>query len=53
MSDLLITSVRARAVNVPLTYPVRTAVGVVETSPLVLFDLETNQNVTGRSYVFT
>lgn len=53
MSDLLITNVRARAVNVPLTYPVRTAVAVVDTSPLVLFDLETNQGFTGRSYVFT
>lgn len=53
MPDLLITAIRARAVNVPLTYPVRTAVGVVETSPLVLFDLETNRDVTGRSYVFT
>ncbi|MCI2806995.1 enolase C-terminal domain-like protein [Eoetvoesiella caeni] len=53
MSDLRITTIRARAVNVPLTYPVRTAVGVVDTSPLVLFDMETNQGVTGRAYVFT
>ncbi len=53
MSDLCITAIRARAVNVPLTYPVRTAVGVVDTSPLVLFDLETNQGIVGRSYVFT
>lgn len=53
MTDLLITSLRARAVNVPLEFPVRTAVGVVDTSPLVLLDIETNQGVTGRAYVFT
>ena len=53
MSDLKITGLRARAVNVPLTYPVRTSVGIVATSPLVLIDLQTNQGLTGRSYVFT
>ncbi len=53
MSELKIKGVRARAVNVPLEYPVRTSVGVVATSPLVLIDLETSVGVTGRSYVFT
>jgi mandelate racemase len=48
-----ITTVRARAVNVPLEYPVRTSVGIVATSPLVLIDLATDAGVTGRSYVFT
>ncbi|WP_038203070.1 enolase C-terminal domain-like protein [Xenophilus azovorans] len=53
MTDMKIKAVRARAVNVPLQYPVRTSVGVVATSPLVLIDLETDTGVVGRSYVFT
>ena len=47
-----ITAVHARAVNVPLEYPVRTAVGLIATAPLVLVDLETDAGLTGRSYVF-
>ena len=53
MNHPKITAVRARAVNVPLEYPVRTSVGIVATSPLVLIDLDTDAGVTGRSYVFT
>ncbi|MFM0718221.1 enolase C-terminal domain-like protein [Paraburkholderia strydomiana] len=53
MSELIIEGLRARAVNVPLQYPVKTSVGTVATSPLVLIDLMTNGNVTGTSYVFT
>ena len=53
MNELVISSVRARAVNVPLEYPVRTSVGIVATSPLVLIDLATNRGAVGRSYVFT
>lgn len=53
MEDIQITGLRARAVNVPLHYPVKTAVGIVATSPLVLIDLLTNANVTGHAYVFT
>lgn len=48
-----ITGVRARAVNVPLEYPVRTSVGVVATSPLVLIDIETDSAAVGRAYIFT
>lgn len=43
----------ARVVNVPLEYPVKTSVGIVATSPLVLLDLETSDGVVGRSYLFT
>lgn len=53
MTDIQITGLRARAVDVPLQYPVRTAVGTVATSPLVLIDLYTNANVTGTAYLFT
>ncbi|MRT27789.1 enolase C-terminal domain-like protein [Herbaspirillum sp. CAH-3] len=52
-SNVTIRSLRVRAVNVPLEYPVKTAVGIVATSPLILIDLETSANVTGRAYVFT
>lgn len=48
-----IRGITTRAVNVPLEFPVRTSVGVVATSPLVLIDLETDRGLTGRSYVFT
>lgn len=48
-----IAQICARAVNVPLEYPVRTSVGVVETAPLVLVDVLTDQLVAGRAYVFT
>lgn len=51
--DIRITGIQARAVNVPLEFPVRTAVGVVATSPLVLIDLSTSTGATGRAYVFT
>jgi mandelate racemase len=53
MSELSITGLRARAVNVPLQYPIITSVGVVATAPLVLVDIDTNTGVTGRAYVFT
>jgi mandelate racemase len=53
MNDVLITGLRTRAVNVPLEYPVKTAVGTVATSPLVLLDLQTNSGVTGCAHLFT
>lgn len=52
-NEINITGLRARSVNVPLEYPVKTAVGTVATSPLVLIDLLTDAGVTGRAYVFT
>ncbi|WP_028998311.1 enolase C-terminal domain-like protein [Azohydromonas australica] len=50
---LLITAVKARGVNVPLEFPVKTSVGIVATAPLVLIDMETSGGLVGRSYVFT
>ena len=52
-SPVRIARVEARAVNVPLKVPVRTAVGVVATSPLVLIDMHTDCGTVGRAYVFT
>src|SRR5579859_409352 len=34
-------------------YPVKTAVGTVATSPLVLLDLQTDSGVVGNAYLFT
>src|SRR5690348_14820157 len=50
--QLTIRSVRARAVNVPMQRPLRTSGGLVGTSPLVLIDIQTEEGVTGHSYVF-
>lgn len=48
-----IERIHTYSVNVPLQYPVRTSVGIVSTSPLVLIDLYTRNGVIGRAYVFT
>jgi mandelate racemase len=47
-----IRSVTARAVDVPISRPVKNAFGVIRSAPLVLIDVETDQGVTGRSYIF-
>jgi mandelate racemase len=51
-STLKIRSLRATPVNVPLARPHPTASGIVESAPFVLVDLETDQGLTGRSYLF-
>ena len=47
-----IRSVRARALVVPLTRPVKTAFAVIDVGSLVLIDVETDQGVTGHAYIF-
>src|SRR5438105_5145001 len=47
-----IRSVKARALVVPLARPVKNAFGVIDAGPLVLIDVETDQGVTGRAYIF-
>src|SRR5687768_15569726 len=51
-SGLTIQEITARAVVVPLSRPLRTAVGEIPAAPLVLIDLKTRQGVVGRSYLF-
>jgi mandelate racemase len=51
-ATLTIRSIRARAVVAPIARPVKNAFGVIEAAPLVLIDVETDQGVTGRSYIF-
>ncbi len=50
--NLEIRALRARAVNVPMRRPLETSGGAVSSAPLVLIDLETEQGVTGHSYIF-
>ena len=47
-----VRGLRATPVNVPLARPHPTAGGLVESAPLALLDLETDQGLVGRSYVF-
>ncbi|MEZ5654189.1 MAG: enolase C-terminal domain-like protein [Burkholderiaceae bacterium] len=47
-----ITGMRVRPVLAPMALPLQTANGSVETAPLVLIDLQTDQGVVGRSYLF-
>jgi mandelate racemase len=49
---LTVREVKTFAVEVPLTYPLGTSAAVVTKAPLLLIDLETEQGITGRSYVF-
>ena len=48
----IIRSVKARAVDAPISRPVKNAFGVIRSAPLVLIDVATDQGVTGRSYIF-
>src|SRR3954452_22730649 len=47
-----IRSGKASAVVAPISRPVKNAFGVIEAAPLVLIDVEIDQGVTGRSYIF-
>lgn len=52
MSQLTIRDIHARAVEVPIARPVRTASGSIEKAPLVLIDVVTDQGITGCAYAF-
>jgi mandelate racemase len=52
MTPLTIRSVTARAVLAPLPRPLRTASGAIPAAPLLLIDVDTEQGVSGRAYVF-
>jgi mandelate racemase len=49
---LTIRNLRAVGVLVPMTYALGTSRGAITTAPLLLIDLETEEGITGRSYVF-
>lgn len=52
MDSLTIRDLRVRAVDAPIVRPVRTASGSIDTAPLVLLDVLTDEGVTGSSYLF-
>ncbi|HXV25063.1 MAG TPA: enolase C-terminal domain-like protein [Alphaproteobacteria bacterium] len=53
MTDVpIVRSVRARSVVVPFPRPLRTASGSIPSAPLVLIDIETEEGVPGRAYLF-
>jgi mandelate racemase len=47
-----IRAITARAVDAPISRPVRNAFGVIRSAPLVLIDVATDQGITGRAYIF-
>ena len=53
MSEVTVTSLRARPVLVPLHRPVVVMTGQVTSAPLVLIDLECSDGSVGRTYLFT
>jgi mandelate racemase len=52
MPALTVRAIRATPVEVPLNFVLGTSRGAFRQAPLLLINLETEQGVTGRSYVF-
>ena len=48
----IIQSLRVRPVLAPMPRPLRTASGAIPAAPLVLIDVQTDQDVIGRAYIF-
>src|SRR5579859_3539959 len=49
---LTIRSIRGRAVSVPMRFALSTSAQKVRAAPLLLMDLETEEGITGRTYLF-
>ena len=47
-----ITGFQARAVAAPIKHPPRPASGVIDSAALILIDLQTNEGITGHTYLF-
>jgi mandelate racemase len=52
LPPLTVRAVRARPVEVPLNFVLGTSRGVLHQVPLLLVDLETEEGITGRAYLF-
>ncbi len=52
MHPLTIRSVSTRIVDVPFRRPLATRIGTFAKAPFLLIDLQTDEGVTGRSYLF-
>jgi len=51
-APLTLRAIRATAVEVPMAHVLGTSQATVRAAPLLLLDLETEQGVTGRAYLF-
>jgi len=49
---LTIRSIRSRAVSVPMRFALGTSAQAMRAAPLLLIDLETEEGITGRTYLF-
>jgi mandelate racemase len=47
-----ISAIKVRAVAAPMKLPLQTSIATVSVAPLLLLDLETDQGIVGRSYLF-
>lgn len=52
MPPLTVRAVRATPVEVPLTYVLGTSAQAIRKAPLLLVDVDTEEGVTGRAYLF-
>src|SRR6266852_2772519 len=50
--QLTLRAIRARGVDAPLKLPLGTSAGMLRSAPLLLIDLETEEGITGHSYLF-
>ncbi|MGB5080915.1 MAG: enolase C-terminal domain-like protein [Burkholderiales bacterium] len=49
---LTLRAIRAIGVEVPMKLPLGTSAGTIRSAPLLLIDLQTEEGVTGRAYLF-
>ena len=52
MTQLTVRALRATAVEVPMKHVLGTSAAAVRAAPLLLIDVDTEEGVTGRSYLF-
>ena len=52
LPKLVVRNLRATAVEIPMRYVLGTSATAVRAAPLMLVDLETEEGVTGRTYLF-
>lgn len=49
---LTLRTIRTMPIEVPMTYALGTSAAMIRTAPLLLIDLETEEGITGHSYLF-
>ena len=52
MANLTIRGVRTTVVEVPMSYALGTSAATIRAAPLLLIDVDTEEGVTGRAYLF-